>query len=129
MSTVNTAKALLAVMAAALLLGACTTPTSSVPPEFPGGKMGWEQYLKKNLHSDVAANQDAPAGRYSVMVSFLIDKAGRVNSVIATNDPGYGTAEEAVRVIQRSPVWQPGTNNGHPTVSRQVQPVTFMVVD
>jgi len=43
------------------------------------------------------------------------------------NDPGYGTAEEAVRVIKNSPSWIPAVQNNKNVNYRQKQNITFQV--
>ncbi len=94
---------------------------------FPGGADAWVSYLQKNLRSEVAAKHKAPQGNYTVVVSFLVDKNGKVIEVNAENDPGYGTAEEAVRVIEKSPYWIPAQQNNKPVIYRQRQSFTFQV--
>jgi protein TonB len=95
--------------------------------KFPGGIDAWKDYLKKNLRTEVPVNNGAPGGTYTVTVSFVVDKDGNISDVQAVNDPGYGTAEEAVRVIKRSKQWDPAIQNGNPVVYRQIQAITFVV--
>lgn len=45
----------------------------------------------------------------------------------ALNDPGYGTAEEAVRVIKKSKQWIPALQNGNHVIYRQKESITFVV--
>ncbi len=86
--------------------------TVQIQAKFPGGSDAWIKYLQRNLRSDAPTDNGAPAGNYTVIVSFLVDKTGAISEVKAENDPGYGTATEAVRVIQRGPAWQPAVQNG-----------------
>ena len=97
--------------------------------QFPGGIEAWKKFLERNLRQDMPVDNGAPAGSYSVIVSFLVDKEGNVSEVKAENNPGYGTAAEAVRVIQRGPKWQPAVQNGHSVIYRQKQSVTFIVTE
>ena len=46
----------------------------------------------------------AVPGMYRVTVSFTINKDGIVNDIKADNDPGYGTAEEARRMVLKGPI-------------------------
>ena len=57
---------------------------------------GWRKFLDKNLNTSIASDKGAPEGRYTVMLSFLVDKDGSVSNVTTENNPGYGTAEEAI---------------------------------
>lgn len=98
--------------------------------QYPGGTSAWRNYLTRNLRADVPTENGAPSGRnYTVVVSFLVGKDGTVSQVKAENDPGYGTAQEAVRVIQRSGKWTPAIQNGRNVVYRQRQQITFQVTE
>lgn len=98
-----------------------------IQAQFPGGADAWRKYLERNLKQDVPIDNGAPAGDYNVVVSFWVDKNGNVTEVKAENDPGYGTAAEAVRVIQRSGKWTPAIQNGRNVVYRQKQSIIFRV--
>ena len=67
------------------------------------------------------------SGYDTVTVSFLVDKNGNISQVQALNDPGYGCAQEAVRVIQKGPKWTPAIQNGRNVIYRQKQSITFQV--
>lgn len=97
--------------------------------KFPGGTAGWTKYLERTLNTEVPIENGAPAGTYSVVVSFAVDKDGNVSDVRALNDPGYGTAEEAVKVIKKSRQWIPAFQNGKNVTYRQKQSVTFVVTE
>ena len=103
--------------------------TVQIQAKFPGGPEAWVKYLQRNLRADVPVENGAPTGRLTVVVSFLVDKEGNISEVKAENDPGYGTAAEAVRVIQRGPKWQPAVQNGRNVIYRQKQTVTFDVAE
>jgi protein TonB len=101
--------------------------TVQIQAKFPGGPDAWQKYLQRNLQSDVPTENGAPTGAYTVVVSFLVDKDGNISEVKAENDPGYGTATEAVRVISRGPKWIPAVQNGRNVIYRQKQAITFRV--
>jgi protein TonB len=101
--------------------------TVQVQARFPGGADAWKRFLERNLKSELPLDNGAPAGIYSVVVSFLVDKEGNVSEVKALNDPGYGTAVEAVRAIQSGPKWIPALQNGRNVIYRQKQTITFRV--
>jgi hypothetical protein len=98
-----------------------------IPAEFPGGVPAWGRYLERNLNRDLPVEKKAPSGKYTVTVSFNVDKTGGISEIKAENDPGYGTAEEAVRVIKKGPSWKPATQNGRNVTSRISQVIVFMV--
>ena len=95
--------------------------------EFPGGAAGWTKYLTRNLNGQVASDNGAAPGNYRVVVTFTVDKQGNISDVQADNDPGYGMAAEAMRVIKKGPAWKPANQNGHIVTSRKSQPVIFQV--
>jgi protein TonB len=98
-----------------------------IPAEFPGGLPAWTKYLERNLNRDLPVNNGAPPGKYTVVVSFIVDKNGGISEVQAENDPGYGTKEEAVRVIKKGPSWKPAVQNGRNVIYRHKQSITFQV--
>jgi len=101
--------------------------TVQIEAQFPGGQGAWLKYLQRNLNADAPTENGAPPGNYTVIVSFLVDKNGNISEVQALNDPGYGTAAEAVRVIKKGPAWTPAVQNGRNVIYRQKQSVTFQV--
>jgi protein TonB len=94
---------------------------------FPGGPDGWRKYLERNLNKDLPSENGAPANDYTVIVSFIVDRFGVISDVKAENDPGYGTKEEAIKIIRKSPTWEPAVQNGTKVVHRQKQKITFRV--
>lgn len=96
-------------------------------PQFPGGDVSWQKYLARNLHTDILAKNHAPNGIYTVTVTFLIDKDGSVYDIKALNDPGYGAAREAVRVIAQGPKWVPAEQNGRKVAYRVKQNISFSI--
>lgn len=98
-----------------------------IPAEFPGGLSAWTKFLERNLNRDLPVENGAPPGKYTVIVSFIVDKTGGISEVKAENDPGFGTKDEAVRVIKRGPNWKPAVQNGRNVIYRHKQSITFMV--
>lgn len=100
-----------------------------IPPVFGKMQNGWAKYLERALDRDLPKRRGAPAGQYAVKVNFEIDQDGKVINVKALNDPGYGTAEEAMRIFESSPKWTPANQNGVNVRYAQTQEVVFVVVD
>lgn len=90
--------------------------TVQEPATYPGN---WNQFVGRNLNHDIINNKKGPVGTYRVTVSFRVDKEGNISQVKALNDPGYGTAAEAVRVINKSGKWNPAKQNGKKVISRK----------
>jgi protein TonB len=98
-----------------------------IAAEFPGGVAGWTKYLERSLNRDLPSSNGAPPASYTVVVSFIVDVNGAISDVRAENDPGYGTKEEAIRVIKKGPHWKPASQNGTAVVYRHKQSITFRV--
>ncbi len=98
-----------------------------IAAEFPGGLPAWSKYLERNLNRDLPVENGAPPGKYTVVVSFIVAKDGKISDVVAENDPGYGTKAEAVRVITKGPAWKPAVQNGRNVIYRHKQSITFQV--
>jgi hypothetical protein len=96
---------------------------------FPGGQGAWVRFLERTMNRDLPIENGAPAGRYSVTVSFVVSRDGSISDVKAENDPGYGTAAEAVRVIKKGPKWTPAEQNGKKVIYRHRQAIVFMVTE
>jgi len=97
-----------------------------VEAKFPGD---WNKFLERNLNAQTPADNGAPPGRYTVTVSFRVDKDGSISEVTALNDPGYGCAAEAVRVIKKGPKWNAAIQNGRNVIYRQKQNIVFQVTE
>ena len=97
------------------------------PSTFPGGQGEWVKFLSRNLNRDLPVENKAPEGIYKVVVSFVVARDGSISDVKADNDPGYGTAAEAVRVIQKGPNWTPAEQNGRKVKYRHRQVIGFQI--
>ena len=92
-------------------------------PEFPGGEKEVFNFIAKELQYPVAAREKHISG--TVLLSFLIDKAGRVRSIQIIRDIGGGCGKEALRVISKMPPWTPGEVKGEIVQSRYSLPISF----
>jgi len=97
--------------------------------QFPGGMEGWKMYLERNLNANVASNDRAPLGVYTVKVQFIIDKNGYVSNVKAISVPTLcpSCGGESERIISRGPRWSPAIQNGKPVIYQALQYVSFQV--
>jgi N-acetylmuramoyl-L-alanine amidase len=100
---------------------------TQVPASFPGGFKAWQEYLTKNLDVDVPVKNGAPPGKYNVTLRFLVDEQGGISNIEAENDPGYGTAAEAINLIKKGPNWVPAKQNGKDIRYLMKQSITFFV--
>src|SRR6476620_5560374 len=100
-----------------------------VEAEFPGGIPAWSAYLRKNLNGNVPLDNDAPIGKYTVIVRFIVSKTGTISDIQADTKHGYGLEKEVMRIIQKSPNWKPAIQNVRPVNAYRRQPVSFVVDD
>jgi protein TonB len=99
--------------------------------KFPGGVEAWKKFLERNLNGQVATEDGAPEGNYSVKVQFIVDKEGNISNVTAIEIPKDcpSCGPEAIKVIKRGPKWEPAIQNGQPVNYQAVQSVTFQVTN
>ncbi|MBG9376197.1 energy transducer TonB [Panacibacter sp. DH6] len=98
-----------------------------VEARYPGGLKEWSKFLERNLNTELPVENGAPVGQYTVVLSFIVDAEGNISDIAALNDPGFGTAQEAIKVIKRSKQWVPAIQNGRNVIYRQKQSITFVV--
>ena len=83
-----------------------------VQPDYPGGIDKFREFLGKNYVYPSAASEAGVSGR--VIVQFVVEKDGSLTDIKVVRDLGYGTGDEAIRVIKKSKRWNPGIQNGRP---------------
>jgi TonB family protein len=96
-----------------------------VLPEPPAGMAGWGKYLSANLKYPEQAKKDKVTGR--VILSFVVEKDGKLNDIQVLRGIGSGLDEEAVRVLKSSPNWKPGILNGRPVRVAYTMPIFFQL--
>lgn len=79
-------------------------------PEFPGGIAAMMNYFGKSIRYPLAAREQNIQGR--VFLNFVVEKDGSISNVVVLRGIGGGCDEEAVRVVQEMPKWNPGLQNG-----------------
>ncbi|MES2332030.1 MAG: M56 family metallopeptidase [Bacteroidota bacterium] len=97
------------------------------PAKFPGGQDAWQRFLRRTLNPDIIKKKGGPPGKYTVQLSFIVDKEGAISEVEALTDPGYGSKEDAIRVLSSGPKWIPATQNGKKVIYRNKQSITYLV--
>jgi periplasmic protein TonB len=93
-----------------------------IESDYPGGQAAWQRYLLKTLRYPQEAQDNEIQG--TVVVQFIVDKAGAVSSVEAIAGPPE-LRDEAVRVIKKSGTWTPAVQNGRQVKSYKKQPIVF----
>lgn len=97
-------------------------------PTFNGGDISkFREYINRNLKYPIIAAEKGIQGK--VFVQFTIDINGLVTNtkVVRSVDPALDF--EALRVIQNSPRWMPGTQRGRPVSVSHTISINFMLSD
>ena len=92
-------------------------------PKFPGGEHELMEYIADNIVYPQTAIDEGIQGR--VFVSFVVEPNGKVTNVEVVRGIGGGCDEEAVRVVQSLPNWEPGVKRGKNVRVAFVVPVKF----
>ena len=99
-------------------------PIVEVDAKFNGN---WEKFLRVNLYANIPVENGAPAGRYTVIIQFVVDVEGNVSDIQPLTAHGYGMEAEAVRVLKKALKWEPAFQNGQHVKAYRKQPITFVV--
>ncbi|CCH51502.1 TonB family protein [Fibrisoma limi BUZ 3] len=92
-------------------------------PQFPGGMQALGQFLAQNLRYPAEAQKARAQGR--VLVSFVVNTDGTLSDVHVLQGLGFGADEEALRVVNKSPRWEPGFQRGRRVRVRYALPINF----
>ena len=78
-----------------------------IRPDFPGGLKEFYTYIGKNFKVP-----DVKDLKGKIFITFVVEKDGSLTDIKVVRDIGYGTGEEAIRVLKNSPKWSPAEQNG-----------------
>lgn len=79
-----------------------------VKPEYPGGIEAFYKHISKNYRTPY----DKAFKGGKVFITFVIEKDGSMTDMKVIRDPGFGTGEEAIRVLKLCEKWKPAEQNG-----------------
>lgn len=92
-------------------------------PEFPGGLSQLYKYFGSNINYPMQAKESGISGR--VFLNFVVEPDGSISNVIVLRGIGGGCDEEAVRVVQSMPLWEPGKQRGRAVRVSFTVPIKF----
>ena len=75
-------------------------------------------YPKEALEKDIEG---------AVIVQFIVEKDGRLTNINVIRGIGYGCNEEAIRLIEIMPDWNPGRQRGQPARVQFTLPIRFIL--
>ena len=93
------------------------------PAKPEGGYVAFYTFVKKRLKYPRSAKRLGVEGK--VFVQFVVDTKGNLTEVEVIKGIGAGCDEEAIRVVKKSPTWNPAKQRGVPVNQRIVIPITF----
>lgn len=88
-----------------------------------GGMAAFYKFVSDKIKYPPQARRMGIEGR--VFVEFVIGKDGTLSEVRAIKGIGAGCDEEAVRIVQSAPPWNPGKQRGKPVKQRYTLPIIF----
>ncbi|MGE6220006.1 TonB family protein [Nubsella zeaxanthinifaciens] len=93
------------------------------PPSYPGGMVEFYKFLGANIKYPKEAADNNIQG--NVFASFVVEKDGSITDIKIDRKLGYGTDEEAVRVLKLSRRWNAGLIDGKPVRVKYNIPIKF----
>lgn len=106
-----------------------------VYPQFRGGVNGWNRFVQQNLNlRDVVNSIDSTTYvdyglRQTAMLEFTVCEDGKVCDAVIVNKSKISPefAEEALRIINKSPKWTPARKDGKGVRTRFRQSITAVL--
>ena len=86
------------------------------------------QFPLKKFYQFVANNFQIPIdlkGNGKIYIKFIVEIDGSITNEEILKDVGFGTGEEAIRVIKLSPKWIPAKKDGVPIRVQYSLPITL----
>lgn len=97
---------------------------SDIEARYKRGDKDWREYVIRNLKRDVA-EKSIRGG--AVRVGFTVNTEGRCVEVYLRRSVEFVLDEEAIRLIEASPLWHPAIQEGKKVNAYRIQPITFLV--
>lgn len=95
-------------------------------PSFQGGDLNtFRAWVQQNVRFPQIALENGIQGR--VVLSFVIEKDGRLTNIQVLQTPDRSLSEEAIRVLSKSPKWTPGKQRNQVVRVKYTLPVDFRV--
>ena len=96
-------------------------------PEFPGGMGECMKWLGQNIKYPAEAIEKEIQGR--VILQIIVEKDGTITNAVVAKGVHPLLDNEALRVINQSPKWEPGKQNGEAVRVKYTLPVLFKLND
>ncbi len=97
------------------------------PPEFPGGIDAFYNFLAKNIKYPADSREKGIQGK--VIIQFIVEQDGTLSALKVVRGVATDIDQEALRVLQTSPKWTPGVQNGRAVRVQYNVPISFTMTD
>ncbi len=87
------------------------------------GRKSYKEYLENNLSYPESARENNIEG--TVVLELNISTSGSIDSMAVKKSLGYGCDEEAIRLVNEGPSWEPAKRGNTPTVDKVRVKVKF----
>ena len=100
---------------------------------FSKGKHSLWKDMKEGNFPDLLDDRNLPKEALekgiegAVIVQFIVEKDGRLTNINVIRGIGYGCNEEAIRLIEIMPDWNPGRQRGQPARVQFTLPIRFIL--
>ncbi|MFD2148467.1 energy transducer TonB [Mucilaginibacter antarcticus] len=92
-------------------------------PSFPGGMESFGKYLASNIKYPAVDRNAGIQGK--VILTFVVEADGTLSDIKSVRSPSQTLTDEAIKVMKKSPKWNPGTKDGKAARFAFVTPVNF----
>lgn len=75
-------------------------------PVFPGGVKALYRFIEETMEYPAAAGRAGVQGK--VFLTFVVNADGSIQDIKVLKGLGFGTDEEAIRIMKNTPRWKPG---------------------
>ena len=101
---------------------------AETPPSID--KIIWRKFLEGSYGQMIdELVQSGAVGTFTTYFKFIVNTDGSLSDIQALNDPGYGLVDKLMKLLAKSPKWNPATQNGHLVRSYYIRPIMFVVDD
>ncbi|MBQ8454930.1 MAG: TonB family protein [Bacteroidaceae bacterium] len=90
---------------------------------FPGGDKACKKWIEEHIRYPKGSCVNMPQGR--VIVSFIVERDGTIDSIGVIRSPDPALSEEAIRVVSEMPKWVPARRMGKVIRTLYFLPVIF----
>ena len=91
--------------------------------QFPGGDMACKKWMQEHIKYPESCRSDSIQGR--VLVSFIVERDGSLDSIKVVRSPDPALSEEVIRLVSEMPRWKPARYYNKTIRSRYTLPIVF----